>query len=102
MHLPQNNFSWVTNCEELLHKLPCLPVDGKFGFVAEVDLTIPMHLHDVFDDFPLAPVRKTNFEISQYMEKLWKINNREVYKRYDKLFLTHEDKHHYIIHFLHC
>jgi len=99
MYLPKSNFSWVDDCNNLIKRLPDLSINDEFGFIAEVDLKIPEHLHDIFDDFPLAPIRQADCQISQYMEILWNKNENCKYKRQEKLFLTHEDKNNYVIHF---
>ena len=57
MPLPQRDFEWVeeeTERHHLIQQLPSMDVRGSIGFVAEVDLVIPDHLHDVMDGLPLA------------------------------------------------
>jgi hypothetical protein len=36
-----------------------LPTDGKIGYALEVDLDYPEELHDLHNDYPLAPEKLT-------------------------------------------
>ena len=50
-YLPTGEFQWVTvSREEILNTLD----DADYGFIAEVDLKCPVHLHDKLNDYPLA------------------------------------------------
>jgi hypothetical protein len=56
--LPQRNFKWEENHKEILSSLPSINWrNSKIGYVLEVDLHLPPHLHDKYDDLPLAPER---------------------------------------------
>ncbi|CAI2195580.1 15310_t:CDS:1, partial [Funneliformis geosporum] len=46
--------------------------DAKIGYMLEVDLEVPVHLHDFFADFPLSPEKQIVPEnwLSLYNEKL--------------------------------
>ena len=53
-----------------------LDVNGRSGYLFEVDLEVPAHLHDKHNDYPLAPERlKINedmlypFQDSRFPEK---------------------------------
>ena len=57
--LPVSGFRWISNKEFNLAKLP----EGK-GLILEVDLEYPEDLHDMHNDFPLAPEK---MEIRNHM-----------------------------------
>jgi hypothetical protein len=102
MSLPQKNFKWVEDMEmqkRLVESLPHMNViRGKRGFVAEVDLEIPTHLHDLLDDLPLAPEKsKVTWDMfTPYMVDLH--GGTRGYRGTEKLLLTHLPKSHYVIH----
>ena len=56
-YFPDGNFEWVktSNLFSLRNKIPTHPDDAAYGYILEVDLEIPNHLHDKFSDFPLCP-----------------------------------------------
>lgn len=53
--LPTHDFEWLP--AEDLHSfdLTSIPDDGDHGYVLEVDLEYPQHLHDHHNDYLLAP-----------------------------------------------
>eukprot|EP01051_Picozoa_sp_SAG22_P001042 SAG22_NODE_36_length_27184_cov_65.870076_9_plen_277_part_00 len=54
--LPQSDFKW---CDEKdIDKLISQYKDGDQGCFVKVDLEYPEHLHDLHNDYPLAPGRK--------------------------------------------
>ena len=61
--LPVGGFRWMTR-EELTVEFICgLPDQGEFGCFVDCTLVYPLALHDVHDDYPLAPVkRKVSYE----------------------------------------
>jgi len=50
--LPVGGFQWV-NAE--LDEVLTTPDDATEGYIVEVDLEYPEHLHDSHNDYPLAP-----------------------------------------------
>ncbi|XP_033112614.1 uncharacterized protein LOC117113400 [Anneissia japonica] len=51
--LPVSDFVWIDPDEyKMVLKTPA---DGKKGYFLEVDLEVPKELHDLFNDYPLAP-----------------------------------------------
>ena len=88
-YLPCGGFEWILEDSALTNALNDIYVMrddevllSKFGYVFEVDLTTPPHLHDKFEQLPPAPVIQAP-------------PNSTV----NKLLLTHEAKTHYICHF---
>ena len=69
MKLPTHGFKWMNNNE--------LRVWRKFPCILEVDLEYPNHLHDLHNDYPLAPERIT---CENKVEKLIpNLRNKEKY-----------------------
>lgn len=81
-HLPIKDFEWCQNSftsDEIMN----LPDDATTGYIFEVDLEYPQHLHDKHKDYPLCA------------------ENRTVpgTKNERKLLLTLFDKKNYVIHY---
>ena len=51
-HLPTSAFEWV-NVEDIPN-LEDVPADSDIGYILEVDLEYPKHLHDAHNCYPLA------------------------------------------------
>ena len=54
-YLPISNFKWVKNIDEIEQKLMRIKSNSSTGYILEVDLECPKELHDMFNDYPLAP-----------------------------------------------
>ena len=54
-YLPISNFKWVKNIDEIEQKLMRIKSNSSTGYILEVDLECPKKLHDMFNDYPLAP-----------------------------------------------
>lgn len=102
-YLPLSNFRWR---HELVNKMTeenilAIPDDNDEGYVLNVDLEYPEELHDLHNDYPLAPVRRcVDYEkdISEYTKhqaKKLEKNKSNV----EKLLLTLENKDNYHIHY---
>ena len=97
--LPKKNFHWkrVMPTEEQIMKMK---PHSKKGWILEVDLEYPAHLHDAHNDYPLAP-EKTVIkpeQMSEYQRRLMadlKIDAPST----EKLVLTLEDKEKYVVHY---
>ena len=70
--LPVNEFKWMSESE--LQNWNNLG-DGK-GCILEVDLEYPKHLHDVHNEYPLAPERLRVNKVDKLIPNL---NNKEKY-----------------------
>ena len=53
--LPTDHFRWMTSDELKEFNAHAVPENGKRGYFVEVDLEYPQELHDVHNEFPLAP-----------------------------------------------
>ena len=54
-YLPYANFKWVKNIDKIEQKLMEIKKDSSAGYILEVDLEYPQELHDIHNDYPLAP-----------------------------------------------
>ena len=77
--------------------------DAEIGYTLEVDLEAPVHLHDFFADYPLAPEKQIVPEnwLSLYNERL--VKDKEVgngkYVSGEKLVQTLFTKKNYVVHY---
>ena len=78
--LPTSNFEWV-DTPPSLDDLPS--DDSDVGYIFEVDMEIPAHLHDYLSDLPPAPLMEA-----------------PPGSRVKKLLLTLRPKTHYVIHYM--
>ncbi|XP_011883765.1 PREDICTED: uncharacterized protein LOC105570922 [Vollenhovia emeryi] len=78
--LPYANFQWVTNVADF--NANAIAPDALTGYILEVDLEYPQHLHDAHADLPFCPTR-----------------DKPPGKRQNKLLATVYDKKRYIIHY---
>ena len=69
-YLPYGDFEWLKN----LDKLDVMPINEKseIGYILEVDLEYPDELHDLHNDYPLAPEKLavTNDMLSKYCKEI--------------------------------
>jgi hypothetical protein len=73
--LPYKDLRWfddATSCNDIIKLLERYSDEGDEGFVCEVDLDYPTHLHDAHNDLPLAPETRVPPEISPMTELLTK------------------------------
>ena len=54
-YLPNRNFKWVKNIDKIEQKLMRIKKNSSNGYVLELDLEYPQELHDIHNDYPLAP-----------------------------------------------
>ena len=57
-YLPINNFKWVSNIDRIEQKLMNIKNNSSTGYAPEVNLEYPQELHDIHNDYPLAPEKK--------------------------------------------
>ena len=76
-YLPTGNFKWMTDKEISKIDLGKYKADGKKGLILEVDLEYPQELHDIHNDYPVAPekVKVSNNMLSTYCKKIAKKYN---------------------------
>ena len=76
-YLPTSNFKWVKNFHKIEQKLMNIKNNSSTGYVLEVDLEYPKKLHDIHNDYPLAP-EKINIPkewLSKYCLKIASVHN---------------------------
>ena len=101
--LPTHGFEWVvleTESPDFWTEFVLNQQDEQEdGYIFEVDLEYPTHLHDAHDNFPLAPVHldiQKNM-LSSYQKEL--ADDLGVKVGGEKLCLTLDDKKNYICHY---
>ncbi|KYN15199.1 hypothetical protein ALC57_12589 [Trachymyrmex cornetzi] len=78
--LPYADFRWVDDVHNF--DFTTIVLDSQTGYILEVDLQYPQHLHDAHTDLPFCPTRE-----------------KPPGKRDDKLLATLCDKQNYVIHY---
>ena len=105
--LPIDSFQWMNDRAIRQFDVHSIPVHGDYGYILEVTLDYPPHLHDLHNDYPLAPERKvvTDEELSPYAKSLWKklhgyTNDNPLPARgkTEKLILSLNAKQKYVLH----
>ncbi|CAI2186383.1 19273_t:CDS:2 [Funneliformis geosporum] len=84
---------------EKIPDIQSIASDAEIGYILEVDLEVPMHLHDFFADYPLAPEKQIVSEnwLSLYNERLIKYDNlAKNYGDYLKKLRAEKDLNNYI------
>ena len=54
-YLPTGTFRWMTDKKFNKIDLGKYKINGKKGLILEVDLEYPRELHDLHNDYPVAP-----------------------------------------------
>ena len=54
-YLPISNFKWVKNIDKIKQKLMGTKNNNSTGYILEADLEYPKKIHDIHNDYPLAP-----------------------------------------------
>ena len=54
-YLPYANFRWIKDIDKIKQKLMNIKSNSSTGYILEVDLEYPQELHDIHNDYPLAP-----------------------------------------------
>ena len=99
-YLPTGNFKWMTDKEISKIDLGKYKADGKKGLILEVDLEYPQELHDIHNDYPVAPekVKVSNNMLSAYCKKIAEKYNISI-GLVSKLIPTLRDKKEYVLHY---
>ena len=76
-YLPISNFKCVKNIHKIEQKLMNIKNNSSTGYLLKVDLECPKRLHDIHNDYPLAP-EKINIPkkwLSKYCLKIVSVYN---------------------------
>ena len=99
-YLPVSNFKWVKNIDKIKQKLMNIKNNSSTGYTLEVDLEYPQELHDIHNDYPLAP-EKINIPkewLSKYCLKIASVYNITT-GTVKKLVPNLMNKNNYLIHY---
>ena len=99
-YLPTGGFRWMTQKQIDKTNLALYKEDSKKGLILEVDLEYPNELHDLHNDYPLAPekVKVTKNMLSDYCKRIankYRISTGLVHK----LIPTLSKKEKYVLHY---
>ena len=99
-YLPTGKFKWLTKEQIKKTNLAHFSENNDEGLILEVDLDYPQELHDLHNDYPLAPEKlKVNKNmLSNYCQKIsekFNISSGQV----QKLITTLNKKEKYILHY---
>ena len=99
-YLPTGNFRWLTKEQISKTNLANYSEEHDEGLLLEVDLDYPQELHDLHNDYPLAPEKlKVNKNmLSKYCQKIsekFNISSGQVHK----LITSLNKKEKYILHY---
>ena len=99
-YLPTGNFRWMTDKEINKIDLGKYKVDDKEGLTLEVDLEYPQELHDLHNDYPVAPEKAKVFKdmLSEYCKKIAEKYNISI-GQVNKLIPMLRDKKEYVLHY---
>jgi hypothetical protein len=78
--LPYAEFRWIDNASNF--DVSSIALDSPVGYILEVDIEYPQHLHDAHTDLPFCPIR-----------------DKPPGKKQNKLLATVYDKQRYVIHY---
>lgn len=98
--LPLSDFEWVPDYHLTSFDVDDIDLDGKKGYILEVDLEYPEELHYHHNDFPLAP-ESYNIELddlSKYSKECYLKSNQNVTYKSTKLTATFLDRLNYVVH----
>lgn len=96
--LPYGNFEWVCPEEMSFEKILHITPESETGYILEVDLIYPEHLHDLHNDYPLAPERITISEdmLSPTSKEILSKLNSQKFNPSQKLVPNLNNKYNYI------
>ncbi|XP_065226437.1 uncharacterized protein LOC135849786 [Planococcus citri] len=77
--LPIGKFRWLSESEINSFDVRNIPEDGPTGYVLEVDLEYPDHIHDLHSDFPFCPEKQNTFESSKDTKLIASVQNKSNY-----------------------
>ena len=97
--LPVGNFRFLDDDEVRNFDLDSIEVDAEVGYIVECDLEYPAHLHDLHNDYPMAPehLTVTREMLSPYAVRL--LDPSRPWRPSKKLVPNLMDKKNYVAHY---
>ena len=93
--LPTSEFVFLTETEVNELNIETHSVNDEYGFILEVDLEYPPELHDMHNDYPLAPQKLTiTTDMLSPYAKLFNVHNKS-----EKLVPNLLNKSRYVVHY---
>lgn len=80
--LPIGKYEWVRVTDQLMKQILCASSNSMYGYLLEVDLSYPSHLHDLHNNYPFL------------CEKMKSKDSKT-----EKLILNLNDKSNYVLHY---
>ena len=98
--MPTGGFKWMTRREISEFDLAQVGPDDDEGYILEVDLEYPAHLHDLHNDYPLAPesLPVTSDILSPYCTELLATLGKSAPPKTQKLIPNLHSKKKYVVH----
>ncbi|XP_069134582.1 uncharacterized protein [Argopecten irradians] len=107
--LPTHDFFWLSDTDKDKLDVTAVPDDASEGYILEVNLEYSTDLHDIHNEYPLAPERITvgKDNLSNYSKTLWRDlgdcgNQHDCLDHYhssEKLIPNLKNKEKYVIHY---
>ena len=99
-YLPTGKFRWMTDKEINKIDLAKYKENGKKGLISEVDQEYPQELHNLHNDYPVAPekIKVSSGMLSEYCKKIAERYNISI-GLVRKLIPTLRDKEEYVLHY---
>ena len=99
-YLPTGGFRWMTQKQIDKIDLTKYEEDSGKGLILEVDLEYPEELHDLHNDYPLAPekVKVNKYDLSEYCKRISKEHGIST-GLVSKLIPTLGKKEKYVLHY---
>ena len=99
-YLPTENFRWMKHKEINKIDLGMYKADGKKGLILDVDLEYPRELHNLHNDYPVAP-EKVKVSKNMLLKSCKKIAEKYniLISQVSKLIPMLRDKEEYVLHY---
>ena len=99
-YLPTGGFKWLTEKEINKIDFAKYKEDSKKGLILEIDMEYPQELHDLHNDYPLAPekIKVMKEMLSPYCESIREKFNISIGQEH-KLISTLNNKEKYVLHY---
>ena len=99
--LPTKNYKFEQDMNKFtVDFINSISNDSKIGYILDVDLEYPKELHDLHNDYPLAPesIEINDSMISPKLKEMYEITERKFTKG-NKLVPNLRDKKNYVVHY---